>query len=194
MAKDHVRRMRRMRSSVWHSRSAPLLLVVIFSLCSCFLFIWGLSIRSAAVPALSTLPLYPSAQALRRLATPMPANLAPATVVGLASPTITGLDRAAWLTNFTFRTSGTPEEVLSFYKSVLKEKYGFQLGRADTPAQGTTVLTFVRETGIRYIDNGTDGKGYTAGRDKEVVTVSVTTLDPGTTNVEVNLQPQPFVP
>lgn len=182
------------KSSAGRGRLAPLLLAAILTVSSCSLFIWGLSTRPAAVPALSSLPLYPLAQAFRRLATPMPANLAPATVVGLASPTITDLDRAARLMNFAFTTGDPPEAVLSFYQNVLKEKYGFQPGRVDTPAPGIIVLSFVRETGIRYVDNGSGGKGYIAGRDKEIVTVSVTTLDSGTTNVEVNLQPQPFVP
>jgi hypothetical protein len=153
------------------ARSVPAWYAIYFSVFCILGAGWGLLVRTPH-PGVSTMAPYPNVGAL------LPLNGKP---VGLASP-------RPGVTTYRFQTNDSPEAVLSFYDVLMRSSYGFQAWWVETPAPGLTRVHFVRETAHRYFEGPPAG-----ARDKEVVTVEITSESGEPTTVEVSIENQPAV-
>lgn len=157
----------------------PVCIVAMFALCSLVGGAWGLAVRT--VPKdIRSIAVMPGAA---DVATP---TLVP---VGLGSPTAVVINSTdEGLINYVFRTTGTQEQVIAYYKNLLLKGYGYQNWSVEQRGDGTQVLHFIRAISFRL--NGL--MPAQGGQDTEHVMVVVSPSQNGQVLVEVRREVTPF--
>ncbi len=168
-----------------HARVAgPLIITAIFLFCSTFGLAIGTLLKTEHT-RFTELPVYPNTQSLTALS--------PGRIGSLSTPTATPITPPVTLTNFTFATSDTHEQVLAFYKQAMEHDFGMQLQGGDATtnvSDGVAIMRYLRAALYR---------NWTVSNDivpslwvLERVTITVDWQTPGVTRATVSLDVQPL--
>ncbi|MGA7731992.1 MAG: hypothetical protein WCD37_12070 [Chloroflexia bacterium] len=121
--------------------AGPIMVAAIFLFCSTFGMLVGLTVKKEH-PRIEVLPVYPNAQSV--------SPLTPGRIGSLSTPTATPIALPTLLTNFTFSTTDTREQVLAYYLGVMEKDFGMQVQGGDprdprmNSTPGITVLRYGR--------------------------------------------------
>lgn len=146
----------------------PFFYILLFSLCSGMGATWGVMVRTPH-PPIDGAPLYPKAEAI--------INVSATRVAASLTPISTG---KVPRTSFEYTTTESPEAVITFYRDLMRNTYGF-IGDTTESTPDTTFLRFMRRA-LR------DAWVY------ETVIVRITSEGGGVTKVNVDLETRPVPP
>ena len=167
--------------------AGPLIMAAIFLFCSTFGLMLGMTVKSSH-PRIESLPVYPNAHAV--------SPLTPGRVGSLSTPTATPIVPPTLLTNFTFDTTDTYEQVLAYYRNVMEKEFGMQVQGGDPidPRMSSTPGVMVLRYGRAALY-----ENWTVGEDivprlwvLERITITVDSQTPGVTHGTVYLDVQPL--